>query len=495
MAASISMSSVSGYPTKNAMAVKVNFTVQYPGDYYTRFDVYDYRTDELYDTYYGSTYTMPANGRKTNLKKTLSGLQSGTKYYVEVSLWNCTYSNPGNKLPGITDTVTFTTLSESKITIKYYDGGSDGSSTGTSVTIKSASRPDWTFVGWATSTGTTSVSSTYAPGETVSAGSSSSSVNLYAVYKRETTFNCYFIKGNTGKIASNSRTKIQYLVQTSKSSYSTDYYNSITLPTFDSVNSTITTTTPNRSWTAIGWHPTSFAMQPDYSPGQTVSSNSITSDLYAMYSNECSITYNSNGGSGSMTKQTGTGYYNAFGNYEGVAFSIKNCSFTPPSGKKFDSWNTAANGTGTRYLSGGTLTTSYVNQFYAIWVKARPSNWSWPSHTADKPISSGSSMNYIKSGTTVTPTPLTAAEWLAFMNRIKEFYAYDNGKTVNSTYWNNAVNGVKSGSPLTATQVNSARYLISQLPIQTTLPSAVSSGGKITAAFVNGLKNSLNSIP
>ena len=104
-------------------------------------------------------------------------------------------------------------------------------------------------------------------------------------------------------------------------------------------------------------------------------------------------------------------------------------------------------------------------------------------------------MNYIKSGTTVTPTPLTASEWLAFMNRIKEFYAYDNGKTVNSTYWNNAVNGVKSGSPMTATQVNSARYLISQLPIQTTLPSAVSSGGKITAAFINGLKNSLNSIP
>ena len=81
------------------------------------------------------------------------------------------------------------------------------------------------------------------------------------------------------------------------------------------------------------------------------------------------------------------------------------------------------------------------------------------------------------------------------MNRIKEFYAYDNGKTVNSTYWNNAVNGVKSGSPMTATQVNSARYLISQLSIQTALPSAVSSGTVITAAFVNGLKDSLNSIP
>ena len=491
MAASISMTSVSGYPTKDTMVVTVNFTVQYPGDYYTRFDVYDYWTDELYDTYYGSTYTMPADGSKRNLKKTLSGLQPETKYYVEVSLWNCTYSNPGNQLPGITDTVTFTTLSEPKITINYYDGGSNGSSTGTSVTIKSASRSDWKFVGWATSTGTTSVSSTYAPGKSVSAGSSSSSVNLYAVYKRETTIYCYYINGNTGATVSNPRPKIQHLVQTSKTSYSTDYYNDITLPTFDSVNSTITTTTPKRSWTAIGWHPTSFAMQPDYSPGQTVSGNLITSDLYAMYSNECSITYNSNGGSGSMTKQTGTGYYNAFGTYEGVAFSIKNCSFTPPSGKKFDSWNTEANGTGTRYLSGGTLTTSYVNQFYAIWVKARPSNWSWKTTG----ISQGSSMAYTQSGSTITPKPLTAKEWLSFMDRVKEFYTYK-GKTVDSTYWYRAVNEVESGKPMTATQANGARYLISQLSPPTSVPASVSSETTvITAAFINGLKNSLNSIP
>ena len=103
-------------------------------------------------------------------------------------------------------------------------------------------------------------------------------------------------------------------------------------------------------------------------------------------------------------------------------------------------------------------------------------------------------MTYTQSGTTIIVKPLTAAEWLAFMNRVKEFYTYL-GKTVDSTYWNSAVNGVKSGSSMTATQVNSARYLISQLSIQTALPSAVSSGTVITAAFVNGLKDSLNSIP
>ena len=491
MATSMRMSTYSGYPTQTAMRVSVSFTVTYAGDYYTYFELYDYYTDELIDEAQGSTYTLRAGGSKSGIYKTFTGLEPGTRYYIVGSLWN---ASTDVRLSITEPTITFTTESPVVLTVNFYDGSSyDVYTTEDYIDLYAGSRSGWTFVGWATSTGTTSVD--YEAGDRIYVGSSSSTINLYAVYKKETPIYCYYIDGTTGATASNTRTKIQYRVNTSKTAYSTNYYNSITLPSFNSVNSTITTTTPSRSWTAIGWHPTSFAMQPDYRPGQTVSSNVITSDLYAMYSNECSITYNSNGGSGSMIKQTGTGYYNAFGNYEGVAFGIKDCTFTPPSGKKFDSWNTAANGTGTRYSSGETLTTSYVNQFYAIWVKARPSNWSWPSHTADKPISSGSSMKYIQSGTTVTPTPLTAAEWLAFMNRIKEFYEYDNGKTVNSTYWNSAVNGVKSGSPMTATQVNSARYLISQLPIQTTLPSAVSSGGRITAAFINGLKNSLNSIP
>ena len=422
----------------------------------------------------------------TSKSHTYTGLEPGTRYTLSAIV----YDSNWNQLAFKENSVTQKTASAAVVTVRYYDGNKSwsDSSTGT-VIIDGPYRTDWDFEGWATSTKSTSVS--YQEGDTISAGSSDKSVSLYAVYSSTTTIYCYYISGSSGSQVSNTRIKKQYRVNTSINASSTNYYNSITLPAFDSVNSTITTTTPNRSWTAIGWHPTSFATQPDYSPGQTVSGKLITSDLYAMYSNECSITYNSNGGSGSMTKQTGTGYYNAFGNYEGVAFGIKDCTFTPPSGKKFDSWNTKADGTGTRYLSGGTLTTSYVSTFYAIWIKARPSNWSWQTSG----ISSGSSMKYSQSGSTITPTPLTAAEWLAFMNRIKEFYAYDNGKTVNSTYWNSAVNGVKSGSPMTATQVNSARYLISQLPIQTTLPSAVSSGGRITAAFINGLKNSLNSIP
>ena len=495
MAASISMSPVSGYPTKDTMVVTVNFTVQYPGDYYTRFDVYDYRSDELYNTYYGSTYTMPANGSKKNLRKTLSGLQPGTKYYVEVSMWNCTYSNPGNQLPGITDTVTFTTKSSVVLTVNFYDGSSyDVYRTEDYVDLYAGSRSGWTFVGWATSTRTTSIA--YEAGDRIYVGSSSRSINLYAVYERRSVIWFYY-RDSAGDFYSDSSSavKIQSRVNTSDTSASENYYNTISLPGFDEYGTTIRTSTPARSWTAVGWSKTTSARYPDYVPSQNVKTNNITDDcLYAVYTNECSISFNSNGGSGTMSELgPESAYYNAHGNYTTPSFTIPSCTFTPPTGKKFSSWNQYADGSGQTYS--GSVSTNYNLTLYAIWIKARPSNWSWPSHTADKPISSGSSMNYIQSGTTVTPTPLTAAEWLAFMNRIKEFYAYDNGKTVNSTYWNNAVNGVKSGSPMTATQVNSARYLISQLPIQTTLPSEVSSGGKITAAFVNGLKNSLNSIP
>ena len=495
MAASISMSPVSGYPTKDTMVVTVNFTVQYPGDYYTRFDVYDYRSDELYNTYYGSTYTMPANGSKKNLRKTLSGLQPGTKYYVEVSMWNCTYSNPGNQLPGITDTVTFTTKSSVVLTVNFYDGSSyDVYRTEDYVDLYAGSRSGWTFVGWATSTRTTSIK--YKAGDRIYVGTSSKSINLYAVYERRSVIWFYY-RDSTGDFYSDSSSavKIQSRVNTSDTSASENYYNTISLPGFDEYGTTIRTSTPARSWTAVGWSKTTSARYPDYVPSQNVKTNNITDDcLYAVYTNECSIDFNSNGGSGTMSELGPEyAYYNAHGNYTTPSFTIPSCAFTPPTGKKFSSWNQYADGSGQTYS--GSVSTNYNLTLYAIWVKARPSNWSWPSNTADKPISKGFGMNFDQSGTTITPKPLTAAEWLAFMNRIKEFYAYDNGKTVNSTYWNNAVNGVKSGSPMTATQVNSARYLISQLSIQTALPSAVSSGTVITAAFVNGLKDSLNSIP
>lgn len=459
-------------------------------------------------TAYGTDYiTVKVSGLSTkaahiefyidgNLDKhyTLSGTSKSHKYTglepdTEYRLSAIVYNSNWEVLTFKNNYVDWSTKSAATVTVRYYDGDHSWSKSSTSVTIDGPYRTDWDFVGWATSTKTTSVSSTYTEGAVIKAGSSNKSISLYAVYENSTTIHCYYITASTGALNSNTRTKIQYRVNISTSTSSTDYYNDITLPTFTTSNSTITTSKPDRTWSVLGWHTTTSATSPKYDIGQSVTSKSITGDLYAVYSNECSITYNSNGGSGSMTKQTGTGYYNAYGNYKGATFSIMNCSFTPPTGKAFDSWNTKSDGSGTEYSAGGTETTSYNVIFYAIWVKARPSNWAWTTTG----ISKGSDMNYSQSGTTITPKPLTAKEWLAFMNRVKEFYTYK-GKTVDSTYWHRAVNGVESGKPMTSTQANGARYLISQLSPPTSVPASVSSGTVITAAFINGLKNSLNSI-
>ncbi|MBR1928958.1 MAG: chitobiase/beta-hexosaminidase C-terminal domain-containing protein [Paludibacteraceae bacterium] len=66
------------------------------------------------------------------------------------------------------------------------------------------------------------------------------------------------------------------------------------------------------------------------------------------------VTYNANGGSGSMSNGTG------------ASVTIADCSFTAPSGKTFSKWNTNSNGTGTDYAVGASVTQNL--NLYAIWI-------------------------------------------------------------------------------------------------------------------------------
>lgn len=66
------------------------------------------------------------------------------------------------------------------------------------------------------------------------------------------------------------------------------------------------------------------------------------------------ITYNNNGGSGSMSNTTG------------ASVSAASCTFTPPTGKVFSSWNTEAGGGGTSYAAGATVNATVT--LYAQWV-------------------------------------------------------------------------------------------------------------------------------
>ena len=114
----------------------------------------------------------------------------------------------------------------------------------------------------------------------------------------------------------------------------------------------------------------------------------------------------------------------------------------------------------------------------------RPNNWYW-----DSTVSKGSEMPYTRSGKIVTCKPLTAAEWNGFVDRVIEFRDY-----LGLNSGNLEVLYVSSGSSFNVDVLEAMRQVIQSMSPQTSVPSAISSGSRITAAFINGLKNSLNSI-
>lgn len=121
---------------------------------------------------------------------------------------------------------------------------------------------------------------------------------------------------------------------------------------------------------------------------------------------------------------------------------------------------------------GGRLDPAYTDSFTTT-ANDRPANWEWEST-----VSSGSAMN------------MTAAEFNQFIDRIFAFAAYK-GETLPgyaSSYY------VTAGTDMLASEVNAVRALISAMSPPTAPPSAASRSSAITAAFFNGLKNSLNSI-
>ena len=192
MATSMSMSKYSGYPTKTEMRVSVSFTVTYAGKYKTYFELYDYNTDELVDSAFGSTFTLSAGGSKSGIYKTFTGLEPGTSYYIVGSLWN---ASTNVRLSISEPVVRFTTKEQVVLTVNFYDGSSyDVYRTEDYVDLYAGSRSGWTFVGWATSTRTTSIA--YEAGDRIYVGSSSRSINLYAVYERRSVIWFYYRNSN-----------------------------------------------------------------------------------------------------------------------------------------------------------------------------------------------------------------------------------------------------------------------------------------------------------
>ena len=118
-------------------------------------------------------------------------------------------------------------------------------------------------------------------------------------------------------------------------------------------------------------------------------------------------------------------------------------------------------------------------------IQSRPSDWSWTStvsRNATIPNWTSGGVHYCK--------PLTATEWNGFLDRITQFMNYKGltlGTSISNYY-------VTSNTRMEVNDVVIAADLINTMSPPTAVPSLPSVGGYITAAYINGLKNSLNSI-
>ncbi|MFA6377366.1 MAG: InlB B-repeat-containing protein [Acholeplasmataceae bacterium] len=116
-------------------------------------------------------------------------------------------------------------------------------------------------------------------------------------------------------------------------------------------------------YTLSNWNTAANGSGTSYSLGQSIT---VTGDmiLYAQWSEiNYTVTYKANGGNG-------TDYIDTITYSEAQSYTVQtaaSASILPPSGFTFDSWNTAANRTGTSYAASATITVTGNLTLYAQW--------------------------------------------------------------------------------------------------------------------------------
>jgi hypothetical protein len=118
----------------------------------------------------------------------------------------------------------------------------------------------------------------------------------------------------------------------------------------------------------VDWDTAANGSGTNYDPGDTITVAGANIALYAQYENSHTLlALNANTGTGEMTDSTKY--------YVDDVITVPESTFTPPTGKVFSKWNTAAAGTGTDHAPADeiTVTTEMIGAattLYAIWADA-----------------------------------------------------------------------------------------------------------------------------
>ena len=197
----------------------------------------------------------------------------------------------------------------------------------------------WTFVGWREDT---AASNSVLSSEIVG----SKDITLYAVFKKTVTLT-YYSTSSTKHTATGTR-----------------YYNNGNI-----ANPTFTISSPSVSgWTFLGWISSSTSATGTVSY-ESISGTTFSADatLYAKFSQTITLSYNGNSStSGSTSSQTGTRYWNVYGNYSNPSFTLRSNGYTR-TGYSFSKW-AKDSASGTQYSAGDSVTLSASATFYAVWT-------------------------------------------------------------------------------------------------------------------------------
>ena len=134
----------------------------------------------------------------------------------------------------------------------------------------------------------------------------------------------------------------------------------------------------NIGYSFYGWNTQSNGLGTNYSDGSNFTIGTSNTTLYAIWTpNNNTITFNANGGTGTMPAQT-------IATAATATLSTNTFSYT---GFAFSGWNTLANGTGTTYANGASYTMGTTNvTLYAQWTST--STNACPSSTSISPNTS-----------------------------------------------------------------------------------------------------------